>query len=459
LGIIRFNGQTANSATGNGTRSSDIKVSALENFSGSARGTKMVIRTVNSGTTTESNRLELKNTGNIYTSDIHTFNIADGSTQMASFTTAITQLNSDDYRLSTVAGTEIANFTTGTVTLTAGVVKIEAGDLEGPTGDDFNIVADGTANINLNADTVRIGDNNANATLTTHGNGDLILDPHNGNVKVGTHLLPDANSTWDLGSTATQWRSLYVSTATIYLGGNALSVAGGSLTLNGTAQVGPTGPAGPQGPQGNIGATGPQGPQGVQGDMGPTGPQGAQGIQGNVGPTGPQGPQGNVGATGPQGPQGVQGDVGPTGPQGATGNTGPQGPQGVAGPTGPAGSFDQNLYTTSSVTFANVALKGYTETRVVAASTTTFAPDVSTATIWAMTLTNNVTFNGFTTPVAGESATVVFTQDGTGGRTLSSTMKFAAGSKTLSTAANSIDMITVFYDGTNYFASLTKGYA
>jgi hypothetical protein len=603
---LNFSGQTSNLSTGIGGRGATIRAQTLEDFSGTARGTKLYFATVNTGTTSETTRLSLTDQLNQHNSDEHAFYTANGATQMLTVANYGTRVNSgtlylgdsgedaviltsaagDDLTIQTNDGntgakiflqdssgnvsiidknvtvatfstgtvnlqanahyfansggttsylgidsngatfgsgsggaviasngsndlimltngtvesgiitakagvgqgvviqagdktspTSVASFNTTTITLTAPLVKIN-GELEGPTGDDFTIVADGTANINLNADTVRIGDNNANATLTTHGNGDLILDPHNGNVKVGTHLLPDADSTWDLGSTATQWRSLYVSTATIYLGGNALSVAGGSLTLNGTAQVGPTGPAGPQGPQGNVGATGPQGPQGVQGDMGPTGPQGAQGIQGDVGPTGPQGPQGNVGATGPQGPQGVQGDVGPTGPQGAQGNvgatgpqgpqgvqgdtgaTGPQGPQGVAGPTGPAGSFDQNLYTTSSVTFANVAMKGYTETRVAHGYTASFAPDVSTATIFAMTLTGNVTFNGFTTPVAGESATVVFTQDGTGGRTLSSTMKFAAGSKTLSTAANSIDMITVFYDGTNYFASLTKGYA
>jgi len=38
-------------------------------------------------------------------------------------------------------------------------------------------------------------------------------------------------------------------------------------------------------------------------------------------------------------------------------------------------------------------------------------------------------------------------------------MKFAGASKTLSTAANAVDMISVFYDGTNYWASLTTGYA
>jgi hypothetical protein len=160
-------------------------------------------------------------------------------------------------RLTTDTESSYIDITTGTnINLTASVVKIN-GELEGPTGNDFTILADGTNNINLNADTVRIGDNNADATLTTHGNGDLILDPHNGNVKVGTHLLPDANSTWDLGSTSTQWRSLYVSTATVYLGGNALSVAGGNLTLNGTTVGGGPGYASLTGsPTGGFTATG-----------------------------------------------------------------------------------------------------------------------------------------------------------------------------------------------------------
>ena len=67
----------------------------------------------------------------------------------------------------------------------------------------------------------------------------------------------------------------------------------------------------------------------------------------------------------------------------------------------------------------------------------------------------NITSNA----VAGTSATVIITQDATGSRLLTSTMKFAGASKTLSTAAASIDIIGVFYDGTTYYASLTKGYA
>jgi len=55
--------------------------------------------------------------------------------------------------------------------------------------------------------------------------------------------------------------------------------------------------------------------------------------------------------------------------------------------------------------------------------------------------------------------TIIITQDGTGSHALTSSMKFAGADKTLSTAPGSIDIISVFYDGTNYYASLTKGYA
>ena len=53
---------------------------------------------------------------------------------------------------------------------------------------------------------------------------------------------------------------------------------------------------------------------------------------------------------------------------------------------------------------------------------------------------------------------MVIQQDSTGGRTMSSTMKFAGGSKTLSTGSNAVDMICLFYDGTTYYATLSKGY-
>jgi len=96
-----------------------------------------------------------------------------------------------------------------------------------------------------------------------------------------------------------------------------------------------------------------------------------------------------------------------------------------------------------------------------AGSTTgTITPDAALGTIQSITLTGNITFNAFSTPIAGETITMIITQPASGGPyTLTSTMKFAGASKTLSTAANAVDILSVTYDGTNYWASLSKGYA
>ena len=78
-----------------------------------------------------------------------------------------------------------------------------------------------------------------------------------------------------------------------------------------------------------------------------------------------------------------------------------------------------------------------------------------------MTINGAITLNasGMSNFSAGQSVTYIITQDSTGGRTLTSDFKYAGGSKTLSTAGNAIDVINVYYDGTNYLASLVKGYA
>ena len=108
----------------------------------------------------------------------------------------------------------------------------------------------------------------------------------------------------------------------------------------------------------------------------------------------------------------------------------------------------------------NIVLDAFNETLPANANTSTsISPDVSLGTIFRYTANANFTFNSLANAVAGTSATVIITQDATGSRLLTSTMKFAGASKTLSTAAASIDIIGVFYDGTTYYASLTKGYA
>ena len=87
----------------------------------------------------------------------------------------------------------------------------------------------------------------------------------------------------------------------------------------------------------------------------------------------------------------------------------------------------------------------------------TITPDVANGNVQTITLNGNLTLNAFTSPVAGQSLTLIIDTNGTG-RTLTSSMKFAGASKTLSTT-DTTDIISVFYDGTNYWASLGKGFA
>jgi hypothetical protein len=87
----------------------------------------------------------------------------------------------------------------------------------------------------------------------------------------------------------------------------------------------------------------------------------------------------------------------------------------------------------------------------------TIAPNATNGNIQTITLNGNLTINAFTSPVSGQTITLIINTGGTG-RTLTSTMLFAGGSKTLSTT-NTTDILTISYIGTTYYASLVKGYA
>ena len=143
-----------------------------------------------------------------------------------------------------------------------------------------------------------------------------------------------------------------------------------------------------------------------------------------------------INPTGPTGPTGAASTV--TGPTGATGAAST-----VTGPTGPAQiPFTQLRETVYPLSYAS-----------------TITPDAANGSIQTVTLTNNVIFSAFANPISGQSISLIITQDNTGSRLLTSTMKFAGGIKTLSTAGNSVDILNVKYVGTTYYASLTKGYA
>jgi hypothetical protein len=88
----------------------------------------------------------------------------------------------------------------------------------------------------------------------------------------------------------------------------------------------------------------------------------------------------------------------------------------------------------------------------------TVAPDPANGSVQQITLNSALTINAFTNPTAGESLTLII-YGGTAYTSITSTMKFAGGIKTLTGTAGCIDILSVYYDGTTYFASLGKGYA
>jgi hypothetical protein len=53
------------------------------------------------------------------------------------------------------------------------------------------------------------------------------------NVNITGNLLPSANVTYSLGSETLQWKDLWVSGNTVYIGGSALTVANGQLSIGG----------------------------------------------------------------------------------------------------------------------------------------------------------------------------------------------------------------------------------
>ncbi len=90
----------------------------------------------------------------------------------------------------------------------------------------------------------------------------------------------------------------------------------------------------------------------------------------------------------------------------------------------------------------------------------TIAWDMSNGTNATITLAGNRTLS-IANMSAGQFATLIIVQDSTGGRTLalpsgSKVVNSGAGAISLSTTANSIDLLSCFYDGTYYYWLLNK---
>jgi hypothetical protein len=102
----------------------------------------------------------------------------------------------------------------------------------------------------------------------------------------------------------------------------------------------------------------------------------------------------------------------------------------------------------------------YQETQTSVGGSGTLSLNLNTGTVFTVTATANITINssGISNAAAGRSFTVIITQGGSGNNTLTSNFKFAGGNNVLSTAVGAIDIMNVYFDGTNYYASLNNGY-
>ena len=122
------------------------------------------------------------------------------------------------------------------------------------------------------------------------------------------------------------------------------------------------------------------------------------------------------------------------------------------------GDANINNLNTDKLEKTGGTITGYKETVFSLGTTSgTITPNAANGNVQTITLDGNLTLNAFASPVAGQSITLIINTNGSS-RTLTSSWLFAGASKTLS-ITSTVDIISVFYDGTNYYASLSKGFA
>jgi len=230
---------------------------------------------------------------------------------------------------------------------------------------------DGTGAVQLNADTVRVGDVNTLVNITTNGTGSLNISTNGGTNSGIIRILQGVNGNIQLIPNGT---GIILLDADIVRIGDANTAA--TLTTNGTGNLTISTNSGTN--SGTIAIT--------------------------------QGTNGNISLT----------------------------------PNGTGQTIVKNLEYQEFV-------------HALGTTSGTIAPDAANGNVQTITLNGNLTINAFTNPVSGQSITLIITTGGTG-RTLTSSMLFAGASKTLSTTST-VDILTMTYIGTTYYASLSKGFA
>lgn len=92
--------------------------------------------------------------------------------------------------------------------------------------------------------------------------------------------------------------------------------------------------------------------------------------------------------------------------------------------------------------------------------TGTVTPNFNNGPVQTLQANGNFTLAIPTNMSAGSNLTLIITQDATGGRTMTANTayRFASGIENLSSTAAAIDVMTIFYDGSRYLASLIRNY-
>jgi hypothetical protein len=125
------------------------------------------------------------------------------------------------------------------------------------------------------------------------------------------------------------------------------------------------------------------------------------------------------------------------------------------------GQIDFTVDGTVIAQMKSSGLTAYRETVYAGGNTSTsVTPNYANGNIQTFTANGNFTLNLPTNMAAGQNLVLIITQDATGSRVMTSNAgyKFVNGSKILSTTANYIDILSIFYDGSRYLCNLNKGY-
>ena len=224
---------------------------------------------------------------------------------------------------------------------------------------------------------VQIFSNNANTPyIWTFG--------PDGNLTIPGNVIPDANITYDLGTSANRFKDIWLANSTIHLGdanitanGNSIvvdsiTVTGGnignigniaSINLDGNVNTylrgdgtwdasasGYSGYSGVSGYSGQVGLSGLSGFSGVNGlsgysgFIGESGYSGISGFSGESGYSGISGFSGESGYSGISGYTGYSGDSGYSGTSGFTGYSGESGYSGISGFSGESGYSGDSGY-------------------------------------------------------------------------------------------------------------------